>query len=296
MRWCVVLTSFILAAAALAVVVARVSQPSPSQRAPEPPALSGPATSAGLNASKLVEQVSQVDPGQRFYLYVPPSYDGTSEFRLLVVIHGFARHVTDYAGQFVALADDRHAIILAPYFPLPERFQALGIGEDRIRADLRLLDLVQEVGARYRVDTGTFDLFGFSAGGQFTQRFMYAHPERVRSAVAAAPGTVALPTDRYRWPSGVGGLEQLARIRFDLTAVRQVRAMLIVGDQDLGSENLNESNDANRFGSTRLERARTLHQSWLETGIDHTYVEVPGVAHVLDDRIAEPARRFLAGS
>jgi poly(3-hydroxybutyrate) depolymerase len=242
-----------------------------------------------------MEQTSRAHPRQRFYLYVPRSYDGRDQFRLLVVMHGAERRAEEYAEEFTAFADEHRYIILAPLFPRGERYQQLGIGDDdSIRADLRLLELVSEVGGRYRVETDRFDLFGFSGGGQFAHRFLYVHPDRLRSVVVAAPGTVALPTDRYRWPYGIADLGKLANVRFDLEKVRRVRALLIVGEEDVEDENLNESDEANRFGRTRLKRARTLHEAWQEAGIRHEYVEVADLGHELNGSIVRRAARFLA--
>lgn len=242
-----------------------------------------------------LELTSRLYPRQRYHLYVPRSYERGGEFRLLVVMHGTERRAEDYAEEFTGFADDHRYVILAPVVPRGERFQQLGIGDDSsIRTDLRLLELVEEVGARYRIDTASFDLFGFSAGAQFAHRFMYVHPERLRSVVAAAPGTVTLPTERYRWPHGLAGLERLATTNLDLEKVRKVRTMLIVGEDDVGDSNLNDSDDANRFGRTRLKRARTLHVAWQEASIQHEYVEVPDVGHELHERLVRRVTRFLA--
>lgn len=245
----------------------------------------------------MAEQTSRVHPGQRFYVYVPKGYDGQARLKLLVVMHGAGRRAEEYAEEFVDFADQKRYIILAPYFPPAQRFQQLGIGDDdEIRADLRLLDLVEEIGGRYNVETGKFDLFGFSAGGQFAHRFMYVHPGRLRSVVVAAPGTVTLPSVSDRWPGGVADLGALANTRFDLAQVWRVRSMLIVGEDDDDDDNLNESEEANRFGRTRIQRARTLHAAWLDARIHHEYVEIPDLGHEMDDRIASRAERFLAGS
>lgn len=247
-----------------------------------------------LAAPPRLECVSRRLPGRRYFLYVPSGHDRREALRLLVIIHGYRRHVEAYARQFTAFADEHHTAILAPIFPHPERFQQLGIGDDQVRADLCLLDLVDEVGSLYRIETGAFDLFGFSAGAQFAHRFMYLHPERIRSVVVASPGTVTLPTEGYGWPSGVANLSGLASARVDLERIRRVRALLIVGEHDIGDRNLNQHETANHFGRTRLDRLRTLHAAWQAANIGHEYVEVAGLAHVMDERIAGRARDFLA--
>lgn len=241
------------------------------------------------------DQMSRMFPGQEYFLYVPKRYDGSTRYRLLVVIHGYERHAEEYASQFTEFADEENYVIVAPYFPNGQRFQQLGIGEDQktIRFDERVLGLVDEVSGRLNVERDRFDLFGFSAGAQFAHRFLYLHPERLRSVVVASPGTVTMPTSSYTWPSGLGTLGDRANARVDLDRVKQVRVMLIVGDEDTGDANLNESDEANRFGKTRLARARNLHEAWDDARIGHRYVEVEKLAHTLDQRIVKPATRFL---
>ena len=72
--------------------------------------------------------------------------------------------------------------------------------------------------------------------------------------------------------------------------------MLVVGEDDEDDENLRETDEANRFGKTRLERARTLHEEWDDAKIGHQYVEIKDLGHTLDERIVKPATRFLSNN
>ena len=189
--------------------------PAPTLAPTVPPPTAPPTATRQPVAAGLTEQRSRVYPQQDYFLYVPRSYDGSIRYRLLVVVHGYGRHAKEYLKQFTDLADDQRYIVLAPYFPPGERFQQLGIGEKEptIRFDERLLGLVDEIGRQVNVDQNRFDLFGFSAGGQFAHRFLYLHPERLRSVVVASPGTVTIPRTRYDWPTGFGDLDDLANVR-----------------------------------------------------------------------------------
>ena len=62
--------------------------------------------------------------------------------------------------------------------------------------DLVLLDLVDHIAGQGIGDGSQFYLFGFSAGGQFTQRFGLAHPDRLVASVVASPSSHAFP-DKY---------------------------------------------------------------------------------------------------
>ena len=228
---------------------------------------------------------------QAYFLYVPQRYDEGAAFRLLVTVHGHDREASLRIEHFVAFAERHQYVLLGPHFPASVRFQMLGIGGER--ADLRLLDLVDEVSQDLSLDAEQFDLVGYSGGAQFTHRFLYVWPRRLRTVVVGAPGTVTMPSLRDRWPSGVRNLAKVSGQRFDLAEVRRPRIMLLVGADDLLLEGFNQSAWAMQTGATRLGRARTLHAAWLVAGIDHEYVEVPGSGHGLDEQMVEEAARFL---
>jgi pimeloyl-ACP methyl ester carboxylesterase len=241
----------------------------------------------------LIERVSVSHPEQVYYLYVPASYDGTHPLRLLVSVHGDQRGARAYAQHFAAFAEKHGYLVLAPLFGWEVDYQRLGL-RGLVRADLRLLELVDEVAQEFRIDSDRFDLFGFSGGGQFAHRFLYFHPDRIRSLVVGAPGTVTLPSNDVQWPAGLGGIDQLDQTKLDLAAIQAARTMFVVGSEDTELEGLNRSRIANLSGPNRLERARTLHQAWDSAGIPHQYLEISGLGHLLDDRILFLAQDFLA--
>jgi pimeloyl-ACP methyl ester carboxylesterase len=230
---------------------------------------------------------------QDYYVYLPKKDRKDQPYRLLVSIHGSSRTAQYYAERFIDFADHNRYVVVAPYFPDPMRFQDLGIGVSVYRADLRLLEIVSEVRRELPVEEGPFDLFGFSGGGQFAHRFLYLHPEVLRTVVVGAPGTVALPFHSERWPYGVGDLEELAGQPFSLDAVKRRRIKLLIGERDLTWDNLNVTDEAMRFGPTRLGRLRTLHEAWLQAGIPHEYEELGGVGHEVDGPILDAAKAFL---
>jgi pimeloyl-ACP methyl ester carboxylesterase len=244
-----------------------------------------------LNPGVVQSLTSRRHPDQVYFLYVPKSYDGQTDFRLLVTMHGHDRETSVRIEHFAALAEHHQYIVLGPHFPPSVRFQMLGIGG--VRSDLRLLELVEEVAEDLSLSVDQFDLVGYSGGAQFAHRFLYLWPRRLRTVIVGAPGTVTVPSTRERWPSGVRNLARVAGARFDLSEVRRPRIMLIVGSEDVLLEGFNQSPWAMRTGATRLGRARTLHAAWLVAGIDHEFVEVPGSAHGLDERMVEHTSQFL---
>jgi pimeloyl-ACP methyl ester carboxylesterase len=236
---------------------------------------------------------SLAHPDQEYLLYVPPLHNDAGTFRLLVIVHGYSRRALEYTEAFVPFADRHEYILLAPVFSATNKYQVLGVGGS-FRADLRLLRLVDEVGARFPLQDNRFDLFGYSGGGQFAHRFLYVHPGRLRAVVVGAPGTVTLPTERERWPAGVANLRQVVGRPFDVAVVRRPAVMLVVGSNDVTLDGLNQERWAMRTGATRLGRARALHAAWQVAGLEQQYVEVAGAGHGLTRPLLEAVYQFLA--
>ena len=247
-----------------------------------------------LDPGVLQRRTSRRWPDQVYHLYVPSGQPDASAWRLLVTVHGYDREAVNRVEQFVELAERHRFVLLGPEFEPAIHYQTLGVGGDR--ADLRLLDLVDEVSTDLGLNVEQFDLFGYSGGAQFAHRFLYVWPRRLRTVVIGAPGTVTVPSPRHRWPVGIRNLRRVTGARFDLGEVRRPRLMLIVGTEDLILEGLNQRPWAMRTGATRLDRARSLHAAWRVAGIEHEYVEVSGSGHGLDEQIVEQVCRFLAAT
>src|SRR5262249_25476497 len=155
--------------------------------------------------------------------------------------------------RFMNLARSGNVLLLAPVFSRLDRYQLLGIG-GRVRSDLRLLQLVEEVMEKCGLEPSRFDLFGYSGGGQFAHRFLYFHPDRLRAVAIGAPGTVTLPSDRYPWPTGVARVAERAGLSLSLDALKPIKILLVVGGRDVTQRDLNQSRRAIQTGANRLER------------------------------------------
>lgn len=241
-------------------------------------------------------QTHQLADGATYDLYVPDAGGSIGGQRLLVSVlprhESLPRHRA--IEMFSDLANQQRRPIFAPHFGFTSGFQWLGIG-GAIRYDLQLLRMVEHARQFYPAIEERFDLFGYSAGGQFAHRFLYLHPDQIGSIAIGAPGTVTLASDEHEWPTGIANLAGLASTDVELARVRARRILLFVGDQDVTSEALSQTEEANRLGRTRVERARRLHQSWLDAGIAHRYSEVAGMGHTDVDLAMEDVRQFLIG-
>ncbi|KAI4867608.1 alpha/beta-hydrolase [Hypoxylon rubiginosum] len=278
-----------------------------------------------LNATLLVNHVPHralaSDPRVSYALHVPakhyPShYSGGAEgagpaiaptttapakLPLLVSMHGTRRHVFDIY-ELVPFAQSAPCALLAPLFPAgldgPNDVDSFKLLRSRtLRSDLALLDILDEVAARWPgIDTDKIYLIGFSGGGQFVHRFLYLHPERLAAVSVGAPGHVTVLDTSQNWPIGIKDVEALFGRTIDKELVGRVPVQLIVGGaelrphggeefwawmRDLASKN-EGAREAMKFPPMekgRLATLQGLHELWKRDGITARFDVVPGVAH-----------------
>ncbi|UOQ56985.1 hypothetical protein MUN78_15175 [Leucobacter allii] len=236
---------------------------------------------------------SRFDQRFSYCLYVPESYDehDPGAYPLVVAIHGTGRDAPRLRNEFIAIAEAEQCVVLVPLFPAgigsPGELNAYKylVAEDA-RYDLVLLDMVAEVEETYGLRFETFFLTGFSGGGHFTHRFLYAHPERLFGVSIVSPGVVTLCDPELPWPAGVAGLEEAFGRAFDAQAVARVPANLVVGDEDTETWEISVAPgspayipEVNAAGVTRIVRLEALADSLRRNGGAVTVDLVPGVSH-----------------
>ncbi|TKT77418.1 hydrolase [Aquamicrobium sp. LC103] len=251
---------------------------------------------------------SRRDPRFSYCLYVPQDYefDGSERLDLVVLIHGTARWAEHYRTAFAGFAEARRAVVLAPLFPAgmtaPGELSSYkllrqgGIDYDRV-----LLDMVAEVGERYRLRDDRFLLHGFSGGGHFTHRFLYLHPERLLGASVGAPGIVTLLDFEHDFWIGVRDFETVFGKQLDLDAIRRVPVHLVIGAEDTETWEIRLTpaddwwmNGAERLAeANRIERMAALRESLEAHGVAVEQDVVPGAGH--DGRqMLEPVQAWFA--
>lgn len=232
---------------------------------------------------------------QRFSycLFVPEDYDERAQdvYRLVIAVHGTNRPASEYRHQFAQFAREQHAIVLAPLFPASiGRRGALHdykfIEADGVRFDLVLLEMVDEVAGKYRVDANSLLLHGFSGGAHFAHRFFYLHPGRLDAVSIGAPGMVTLLDDRREWWVGVGDLDERFGTPVALDVMRRVAVQVVIGAEDTETWEITLAPGDNRWmdgandaGVNRLERITSLRMSLQSAGISVRHDVVKGVAH-----------------
>ena len=250
-----------------------------------------------------------------YVLYVPPEVlTPGNDVELVVVMHGTGRQFTQYRDAFAPFGRWNRCIVLCPLFPVGVRGDGERSGfkrliEGDIRYDKVLLDMVTEVGERYGKRFDKFALFGYSGGGQYVNRFAYAHPERLWAASIGAPGNVTVLDDTKDWWLGTGGFERHFGKPFDLATLQRVPVQMVVGRADLETWEITVSEDSpmympgiNDAGATRPERLRTLKASFEAAGIRVRFDEMANIAHngmqvveVVQEFFAQTLRTLRAG-
>ncbi len=235
---------------------------------------------------------STADPRFHMLLYVPPAAAEGRKVDLLVAVHGTGRtSAIDFRDGFAEFGLYHDCAILCPIFPM----NVLGDGarsgyklmeEGDIRYDRVLLSMVAEMAEKYGQDWSTFAMFGYSGGGQFTNRFAILHPERLWAASIGAPGSVTLIDPDRDWWVGIRNLAERFGRPFNREALAKVPVHMVVGDADLETWEITHKpggryymEGANDAGETRPARLRTLAESFQKAGVDVTLEVLPGISH-----------------
>ena len=198
---------------------------------------------SGCGPASLPEPPTAREPGQlfegqdlfgTFYAYVPTTLPEKPE--ILVLVHGTPpeggtaeANAEYYITNWIDFSEEQGTILIAPAFNQEDFSSRLGdhalsgyrglFGRE-IGADEWVLRLVRAHQEAFGSTDEPFYLYGHSAGGQFTGRFLVTHPQAVKRAVITAAATYPQPTNEVAWPFGMGELH--ADVEWDPDTTRHV--------------------------------------------------------------------------
>ena len=245
-----------------------------------------------------------------FYSYVPTTVPEKPE--ILVLVHGTPPkdetaewNAEYYATNWINFAQEHGYILIAPAFN-QEDFSSRrgdhamsgyrGLFGREIGADEWVLRLVKAHQGAFGSANEGFYLYGHSAGGQFTGRFLVTHPESVKKAVITSAATYPQPTTQVTWPFGMGELhteiewdpdtsqpEDIVPDKETWLAATQIPLTVIVGLNDtaeLPADLIPGQKGKNRFTIARnwvQDMAAFAEANGLES---HFKIElIPGIGH-----------------
>lgn len=219
-------------------------------------------------ATTLIEPAPGDDFNYPYYLYSPPTIPVDATPPVLVQpansgrvaddldTHKEAGHRTISSRSGREMSEELSVPFIVPVFPRPRRDPVDGSHYTHAldnttmnlddgpleRIDLQLLAMVDDARARladHGIETPEeIMLNGFSASGNFVERFTALHPERVQSVTAGGlNGMPILPIEEAKghtlnYHIGVANLEELTGEPFNFEAFRDTDKFLYMGELD----------------------------------------------------------------
>jgi hypothetical protein len=212
---------------------------------------------------------------------------------LLLVFHGLHRNAQGYRDDAVELANRLCAIEVAPLFDEARfptwRYQKGGIVHHSQLQDSKtwtgeiVLRLIAWLRGREANPILPYFMIGHSAGAQFLARFSAFTPNEAQRIVIANPSTYVLPDLAVGAPFGLQGVPGAG----DELLRRQLAQplTLLLGQEDLGDKDRDDSEEARRQGATRYERGLNTFRAAQAVAsargwpFNWRLLEVPGTGH-----------------
>jgi hypothetical protein len=211
--------------------------------------------------------------------------------------------------------------LLVPVFPREtDKYYTHQLSRDVIlikdgdlkRIDLQLIAMIED--ARELLNSKGLSikeknlLNGYSACGQFSNRFAILHPHLVRAV--ASGGLVGVPTipaseweGKYlHYPVGIADLEEITGIQFEIEQYREVAQYIYLGslddhdEVDMWADNYLGGDGQIIWDITSrdyLERFFISQQIYKELGIPAQFVTYDGVGHVITSEMLDDVVEFF---
>lgn len=234
-------------------------------------------------------------PGRLRYLLALPPERPPGPLPLVVSVHGYTRQPSVHWQAFAEGVTARGAALLVPWFVEKgyrqyQQLVRLRRPDRPQRADLALIEAVDDAAASHGVCFDRWQLFGHSGGGQFAHRFALAHPDRVAALGLSAAGWYTLPSTDWPYPFGVAGAEDWLGRPIDVSAFLRLPVRVWVGQRDR-RDHVNLRRDPQLLallGAHRLQRARRWVRALRAAGDAHAQTpnvqlhELPRTGHDFD--------------
>lgn len=215
------------------------------------------------------------------YYYIPTK-GNIKNMRVLFSMHGAQRTSAPGLENWKHFAEKEGFIIIAPEYRKPyyqeNDYQFGGVMKERLGTELAeqeswTYNSVEEIFDLFLKETGskakTYDMFGHSAGGQFTHRFLLSNPKaRVGKAIAAnsgnwtflcADGLVAESGNVYGWPYSVKNTPMAGEEHLKSFLARDLTIHLGTNDTAVSGQYVPTDEAALAQGKYRYERGHNFY-------------------------------------
>lgn len=161
------------------------------------------------------------------------------------------------------------------------------------------VDFAQSFLDGFDLNDKTYDMWGHSAGGQFTHRtMMFVRDAPIRRGMPANPGWWTLPvyenSRNYKYPYGLYH-PKLDYDENDIERFTKMYGVINAGDRDTRrTDSLRQTPEADAQGRNRWERANNMYEEIETTNLNHNwdFFRVSGVDHD-GERMAQAAQEWL---
>ncbi len=229
------------------------------------------------------------------YTYRPEG--DLSQMPILFVMHGTLRNADTYRDNWIDIADEYGVLIVTPEFNsddfpgargynLGGMFDRDGSPVDEAYWAYSLIEpIFDDVLERTNSSQERYDIFGHSAGAQFTHRFfLFKEDLRTNHVIAANAGWYTLPDFETEFPYG---MKNTAMDSETVIQRLESRLMLQLGeeDNDPNHSQLRTSDNAMAQGDHRFARGHNFLEAAQQVADEHNtelgwFIRtVPGVGH-----------------
>lgn len=241
------------------------------------------------------------------YYYIP-SKGNVKNMRVLFSMHGAQRTSAPGLENWKPFAEKEGFIIIAPEYRKPyyleNDYQFGGVMRERMGVEPAeqekwTYNTIEAIFDLFKKETGSnaevYDMFGHSAGGQFTHRFLLSVPDaRVGKAVAANPGswtflyTEGLAAESgtlYGWPYSVKNTPMADDAHLKAFLAKNLTVHLGTEDTAVSGKHVPTDEAALAQGKYRYDRGRNFYEHARklaeEKGWEFNWqiVEVQGAGH-----------------
>jgi pimeloyl-ACP methyl ester carboxylesterase len=223
---------------------------------------------------------------------LPKNIDANT--KVLFIIHGQSRNADSYIEHWIDLVEEENVILVAPhfkrsdyrYFFLLETANSNGVINKNESGYLTnsIDTFFSFFKNKYKLDASKYSMFGHSAGGQFSHRYlMLSDNPKIDKAVIANPGWYTFLAGA-RYPYGIKDIP-VSISNEGVKNFLSMRNTLMLGSKDTGSSSLNTSPGAMKQGEDRLSRGNNYFDSLIKTTKENNipfrwnYHLVEGVDH-----------------
>lgn len=189
---------------------------------------------------------------------------------ILFVMHGTLRNADDYRDNWIEIADEHNVLIVTPEFsdedfPGSRGYNLGGMFDEdgnQVDEEFWAYSLIEPIFDHVVELTGSeqtgYDIFGHSAGAQFTHRlFLFKEGLRAKHVISANAGWYTLPDFDIEFPYG---LNNTAVDQEKLNQRLESRLLIQLGEEDTDPEDryLRTSEEAMAQGNHRFERGHNF--------------------------------------